>query len=184
MNIDHHVEVDGNYYSVPYQLIRQQVEVRLTATTVEVLHRGRRVASHARTQGRGQYSTVDKHRPVAHQKHLEWTPSRLVRWAETVGPRTGRLVQRLLESRPHPEQGYRSCLGIMRLGKRFGTERLEAASGRALAIEAISYRSVKSILEKGLDQVPLEQDVSSRAPVDHHNLRGADYYGKQEASSC
>lgn len=185
VNIDHHVEVAGNYYSVPYQLIRQEVEVRLTATTVEVLQRGQRVASHARSHSKGRYITDDRHRPAAHRKHLEWTPSRLAAWAETVGPETARLVNAILESRPHPEQGYRSCLGVMRLGRRFGTERLEAACGRALLLGALSYRSVKSILEKGLDRQPLEAAAARPAPVRHPNLRGAAYYANKEgASSC
>jgi len=185
VNIDHHVEVDHNYYSVPHRLVRREVEVRLTATTVEVLHRGQRVASHVRSYGRGQYLTDERHRPAAHQRHLEWTPSRLIRWAEAVGPETARLVRTLLETRPHPEQGYRSCLGIIRLGRRFGSARLEAACGRALLLGALSYRSVRSILEKGLDRLPLEAPGQPPAPIRHPNLRGARYYGDEGgASSC
>lgn len=185
MNIDHHVEVDRNYYSVPYPLVRQEVEVRLTATTVEVLHRGQRVASHVRSYGRGQYITDDQHRPAAHRRHLEWTPSRLIRWAETVGPQTARLVSTLLESRPHPEQGYRSCLRILRLGRQLGAARLEAACQRALVLGTASYRSVRSILDKGLDRLPLEAPGQPLAPIRHPNLRGAGYYAHERGGpSC
>lgn len=185
VNIDHHVEVADNFYSVPYQLVQQAVEVRLTATTVEILYRGQRVAAHTRVFGKGQYVTNDHHRPTAHQKHLEWTPDRLVHWAESVGPNTGRLVQVILASRPHPEQGYRSCLGIIRLAKHYSVPRLEAAAGRALALGAHSYHSVKSILGKGLDRLPLEAEVSGPAPIPHQNLRGADYYSQnKEVPSC
>lgn len=185
MNIDHHVEVDRNYYSVPYPLVRQEVEVRLTATTVEVLHRGQRVASHVRSYGRGQYITDDQHRPAAHRRHLEWTPSRLIRWAETVGPQTARLVSTLLESRPHPEQGYRSCLRILRLGRQLGAARLEAACQRALVLGTASYRSVRSILDKGLDRLLLEAPGQPLAPIRHPNLRGAGYYAHERGGpSC
>ncbi len=176
VNIDYHVEVDRNFYSVPYQLVGQEVEVRLTAGTVEVFHRVQRVASHRRSHGRGQTLTDPQHRPAAHQRHLEWTPSRLIRWAEGIGPQTAALVRTLLESYPHPEQGYRSCLGILRLAKRFGPARLEAACGRALRLGARSYRSVRSILDHGLDRLPLEAQDQAPAPVHHLNLRGAAYY--------
>ncbi len=179
VNIDYHATVDRNHYSVPYQLARESVDVRLTATTVELFHRGQRVASHRRCYGQGQYITDPAHRPASHQKHLEWTPSRLIRWAQTFGPGTGRFVQRLLEERPHPEQGYRSCLGLMRLGRHYGPERLEAACCRALTSGAVSYRSVKSILETGLDRVPLEQAEARPVPA-HEHVRGAAYYQSRE----
>lgn len=185
VNIDYHVEVDHNYYSVPYQLVKREVDVRLTATTVEVLHKGQRVASHVRSYRRGEYITDPKHRPASHQKYLEWTPSRIINWAQTSGPYTAELVSAIMAQRPHPEQGYRSCLGIMRLGKRYSTERLEAAAQRALALGAASYRSTKSILEKGLDRMPIEPPPASQPVADHPNVRGAAYYGGKEArASC
>lgn len=150
--------------------------MRLTAMTVEVLHDGKRVASHARSYKRGHYSTDPGHRPAAHQRHLEWTPSRLVRWAESVGPQTARRVGTILEQRSHPEQGFRSCLGIMRLGKRYTPERLEAAATRAVTIGAFSYRSVKSILEKRLDRAPAAPAAAPPPVVEHPNLRGSTYY--------
>lgn len=186
VNIDYHVEVENNYYSVPYQLVRQEVEVRFTNTTVEVLHKGQRVASHARSYKKGgDYVTEPKHMPLAHQKYLEWTPSRIVQWAKTVGPNTAKLVQAILDSKPHPEQGYRSCIGIIRMGKHYSPERVEAAAERALSVGATSYRSVKSILEKGLDRIPLVEPTKME-PVTHHaNVRGAGYYSvKEERTPC
>ena len=176
VNIDYHVEVDGHYYSVPHQLARQVCDVRLTTTTVEVLQRGRRVASHPRSHGRGGHTTLSEHMPESHRRHLEWTPGRIVRWAQTSGPSTAAVVDEILRSRPHPEQGFRSCLGILRLGKRYGDERLEAACTRALALRAFSYRSVESILRRGLDRQPLNTSVLTTPSVAHDSVRGAPYY--------
>lgn len=184
VNIDYHIEVEHNYYSVPYQLAQKEVDVRVTSGTVEVLHKGQRVALHPRSYGKGRFSTDPNHRPEKHQKYLEWTPSRLVSWAQTVGSDTAGLVQALLESRPHTEQGYRSCLGIMSLSKKYSHERLEAACRRALAIGAISYRSVKSILEKGLDQIPPEDSLRRPQAVQHDNLRGPGYYSQKGVLPC
>ena len=176
-NIDYHVQVADNFYSVPYQLVNVELDVRLTGATVEVLHSGQRVASHPRSHGKGQYITNPQHRPAAHQKHLEWTPSRIVRWAETAGPATAQLVQAVMAARPHPEQGYRACLGILRLGNRFTPERLEAAAKRAVAIGANSYRSVESILNQSLDRIALTAETGGPPPTpDHPNVRGPEYY--------
>jgi len=179
VNIDYHIEVDRHYYSVPYQLIHGKVEVRLTDTTVEVLLKGRRVASHLRSSLPGKHTTLSEHMPKSHQKYLQWTPSRLIRWAGTIGPHTQKLVAFILENRPHPEQGYRSCLGVLRLRKRYSPERLEAACARALAFKAYSYKNVESILKNGLDQQPLDRFSSSQTPLPllaHENLRGKHYY--------
>src|ERR1039457_2167586 len=138
VNIDYHVEFDNHWYSVPYQLTQQEVEVRATAATVEIFHRGLRVASHARSHVAHVATTVNDHRPKAHQRHLEWTPSRLVDWAKTIGPATGELFDRIMASKPHPEQGYRSCLGILRLSKQYTNQRVEAAARRAIALGACS----------------------------------------------
>lgn len=176
-NIDYHVLADHNYYSVPYQLVHADLDLRLTATTVEIFHANRRVASHVRAYGKGHYTTDPQHRPAAHQRHLEWTPSRIIQWAESSGPHTAQLVQAILTNKPHPEQGYRSCLGVLRLGQRFTTERLEAAAKRAIQIQATSYSSVKSILEHGLDRVAVEPDQSGSQPIAAHaNVRGPEYY--------
>jgi len=181
VQLDSHVTVEGACYSVPHALVREEVDVRLTCCTVEAFYRGRRVACHARSYRPGHYVTDEGHLPASHRKHLEWTPRRLVSWAETVGHSTGRLIRMILESRPHPEQGYRSCLGIMRLGRRYDHRRLEAACHRALRIGAHSYRSVKSILERGLDQKPLESPRQAGRIVRHANVRGASYYARKEA---
>lgn len=176
VNIDYHIEVERHYYSVPHPLIRKQVDVRLTASSVEILYGGKRVAAHLRSARVGGFTTHPSHRPKSHQKHVEWTPDRLIRWGQSVGSATGALVQRILETKPHPEQGYRACLGLLRLGKRYSGERLEAACFRALRSGATSYRSVKSILEHALDQVPLEEQTHLDLPAEHENVRGASYY--------
>lgn len=176
VSIDYHVELDGHYYSVPHALIHEQVELRSTATTVEAFNRGKRVASHARSSERGRHTTVEEHMPRAHREHRDWSPTRLITWATTIGPNTAALVDAILRERTHPEQGYRSCLGILRLSKRYSPERLEAATTRALGVGARSYRHVDSILKRGLDRVALEEPATDRPPVDHENVRGRDYY--------
>ncbi len=170
-------ELRGHYYSVPYALIHEQVDGRLTATTVEILHRGQRVAVHVRSHGRGRHTTDPAHMPKAHQRHLEWTPSRLTTWARTIGPQTAALVQAILADRPHPEQGYRSCRGLLRLGKRYGEPRLEAACARAVLVGARSYRHVDSMLKHGLDRldVPEASTQLTLTPA-HDHLRGPAYY--------
>jgi transposase len=177
VNIDYHIEAGRHYYSVPYQLVREQVEVRSTSATVEVLFKHKRVASHQRSYRPGGFTTLPEHMPKSHQKYLEWTPSRLIRWAEQHGPMTKKLVAAILESRPHPEQGFRSCIGIMRLGKQYPHHRLEAACERALAIRAYSYKNVESILKNGLDQQSLSSNQDDHTqPLTHLNVRGKGYY--------
>jgi transposase len=181
VNIDYHVEVDRHYYSVPHRLIHEQVEVRLTARTVEIFFQSERLASHPRSFRRGRHTTVPEHMPKAHRKHMEWTPSRIIRWAETIGSKTAELVQVILAERPHPEQGYRSCLGILRLSKRYGKDRLEAACARAVAVKARSYRHVDNILKNGMDRLPLFDHLETKRepPALHENVRGKDYYGQE-----
>jgi transposase len=176
VNIDYHVEVAGHYYSVPYQLVKKTLEARYSERTVECFHKGQRVASHPRSLLKGRHTTVPEHMPAAHRSYAEWTPQRLIRWAEHNGPATAGMVQTILERRAHPQQGFRSCLGIMRLGKRFGEERLEAACRRALTLNACSYKSIESILRQGLDgqAVPEQQELD--LVLEHENIRGADYY--------
>ena len=175
--IDYHVELAGHYYSVPFTLRGQRLELCYTAATIEVLHKGQRVASHVRSVVRGRHTTVAEHMPKSHRAHLEWSPERIARWAQTVGPQTRTLVEAIFADRPHPEQGYRSCLGILRLAKRFGDARLEAACTRAVAVRARSYRHVESILKHGLDRVPApDSSPQDGVPVPHVNLRGRDYY--------
>jgi transposase len=179
LNIDYHVELDHHYYSAPHALVHELLEARLTATTVELFHHGERVASHLRSYRRGAPTTLAEHMPKAHQKHLEWSPSRIIHWGASIGPKTRDLVEAILAERRHPEQGYRSCLGILRLGKRYGQERLEAAAARAVAVRARSYRHVESILKNGLDRLPSPAeptDAAGATPVTHENIRGGGYY--------
>jgi len=175
VNIDYHVEADGHYYSVPYQLVGQRVDVRLCTNSVEVFHRAKRVASHLRSSVKAKHTTLRAHMPDSHRRHAEWTPGRIVEWAAKTGPAVAALAEAIMAARPHPEQGYRSCLGIIRLGERYGTERLEAACARALSARALSYRSVESILRHGLESQPLAE-VRPRAHSAHANLRGPSYY--------
>lgn len=177
VNIDYHIEVDGHYYSVPYQLRTKQVDVRLKALTLDVLFKNRRIVTHQRSFQKGKFTTLDEHRPKAHQQYLEWTPSRIIRWAEKTGPATAKLVETIMSTKPHPEQGFRSCLGIMSLGKKYSNERLEAAANRALRIKGYSYKSVKSILKLNLDKVVVTEQKEVIADIEHDNIRGEQYYG-------
>jgi transposase len=179
VNIDYHVDVEHHLYSVPHRLIHQTVDLRLSATTLEVFQRGTRIWVHRRNHHPG-YTTVPEHMPHAHRSHMEWSPSRLIRWGATVGPHTAALVEQILASRPHPEQGYRSCLGLLRLTKQYGPERVEAASARAVAVGARSYRHVETMLKHGLDRVPLEADDPPPSPRRvHDNVRGPAYYQQE-----
>jgi len=176
VHIDYHVEVGGHYYSVPYQLVKKQLDVRITATIIECFHKGNRVASHRRSMLKGRHTTVREHMPPRHRKYADWTPERFLRWAAKVGPHTAGLAEKILATRAHPQQAYRTLLGIMRLGGSYSEQRLEAACARALAIDAASFRSVESILKNGLDSKPLpDKDVQS-LPLVHDNIRGAQYY--------
>jgi transposase len=176
VGIDYHVQVDHSFYSVPYALLKQEVHVCLTARVVEIFHKGERVASHARSARSGRHVTLDAHMPPAHRAYGDWSPERLVRWAGQAGGHTQQVVEQILASRIHPQQGFRSCLGIMRLGKEYGQDRLEAACRRAAALGAASYRSIASILKNNLDTVPLERPEPDRPAPLHQNIRGASYY--------
>jgi transposase len=176
VNIDYHIAFDANLYSVSYTLVQERVEVRATPTTIEIFHKGQRVASHVRGHGREQVFTQREHRPKSHQAHLEWTPSRMVNWAEQIGPHTAKLFERILAEKPHPEMGYRSCLGIIRLAEQYSSTRMEAAADRALRAGACRYQSVKSILKNSLDQQPLPEAPPLPLPPSHDNIRGAEYF--------
>ncbi|MCJ7751436.1 MAG: IS21 family transposase, partial [Armatimonadetes bacterium] len=180
VNIDYHVEVDRHWYSVPHALIRQQVEVCLSAHTVEILHRGKRVASHLRSFSQGRHTTVLEHMPRHHREYVQWSPQRLIRWAQQTGDATAQLVEQILSSRAHPVQGYRACLGILRLGRQHGAARLEAACFRALALGALTYQSIKSILKHGLENQPLPPRPIAHTPIRHAHIRGAHYYAQED----
>jgi transposase len=176
VNIDYHVEVAGHYYSVPHALVKKVLEARVGAHTVECFYRGQRVASHLRSPLKGRHTTVAEHMPEAHRQYAQWTPERIIRWAEQSGPATAGVIQTILERRAHPQQGFRSALGLLRLGKGFGEERLEAACRRALRIGACSYKSIESILRQGLDRQALPEPAQPPLSIAHENIRGADYY--------
>jgi hypothetical protein len=158
---------------VPYNLVQELVEIRSTPTTVEILHQGTRIASHLRSRGRGQVITIEEHRPKSHRAHLEWTPSRMVHWAGTIGPNTARLFERIMNDKPYGD-GLSRCLGIIRLADKYSPQRVEAASERALLTGACPYKSVESILRNSLDQAPPSFPPPASTPP-HDNIRGSEY---------
>lgn len=172
VNIDYHIVYDDHFYSVPYQFRGEVVEVRATSTTVEVFRRGKRIASHPRGLPDYKASTIIEHRPKSHQQYGGWPPERIINWAKKIGPSTTALAEAIMASKKYPELGYRACMGVLRLSKKFGDARLEAACSRALAIRGFSYKSVKSILESNLDQRPLPEKPHQLSIV-HANIRGA-----------
>jgi transposase len=180
---DYHVEVDKHFYSVPYKLVGKELEARYTATAVEILHSGQRVACHVRSREQGQYTTLREHMPPTHRAYAEETPQKLLAWAATIGPATLQVAETIL-SRPHPLQGFNSCLGLKRLAREFGADRLEGACHRAVAINGASYKSLRSILQRGLDRHDVKETAHDTLPASHENVRGASYYQSQGDSSC
>jgi transposase len=178
VHVDYHVQVEGHYYSVPYKLLKKQLDVRITAMTVEMFLKNRRVASHVRSRKKYGYTTLIEHMPDSHKHYAEWSVERLVAWAHQAGGQTALLITRIIDSRPIPQQGFKPCLGIMNLGKSYGMDRLEAACNRALAFNAISYKSIQSILKTGLDSqpVPGQEGHQMELAIDHENIRGPEYY--------
>jgi transposase len=176
VNIDYHIEVAGHYYSVPHALVKKTLEARIGEHTVECFHRGERVASHPGLQLKGRHTTLAEHMPEAHRQYAQWTPERIIRWAEKTGPATATLILSILQRRAHPQQGFRSAPGILRLGRGFGDERLEAACRRALHIGSYSYKSIESILRQGLDRQMPAAPTQVELPIAHENIRGAGYY--------
>ena len=180
VNIDYHVDVERHYYSVPHALVGQYLMARYTDTTVECLHKGGRVAVHVRSYQIGKFTTLPEHMPKSHQKHLKWTPGRLLKWGEKIGPGTRAVVQWQFDNRPHPEQGYRACLGLLSLSKDYGEERLEGACRRALTIGCPTGKRIKMILVAKLDQhpdmFPAAETPAPTASRSHANVRGANYF--------
>jgi len=175
VHIDYHVEVERHRYSVPHALVGQQLEARLTTTVVELMHRGQRVASHARNSRQGGFTTTTAHMPAAHRAQMEWTPTRLIHWGASIGPATAEAVTRLMAENRHPEHGYRACLGLLSLSKRYGKARLEAACMLALQIGACQYRHVRDILKNNRDRSAPATTTDWVSP-DHVHLRGPGYY--------
>jgi transposase len=179
VNIDYHVEVHGHYYSVPYELKGEQLDARVTARLIEVLRRGWRVASHPRNGQAGRHTTDPGHMPKAHREYLEWTPSRIIAWAGKIGPDCARAVETIIAGRQHPEQGYRSALGVIRLAKGYTDTRVNAACRRAVTLDVCAFRSIKSILQTGKDQ-EATAEIPAGAPTVHHaNVRGSGYYATE-----
>jgi transposase len=177
LNIDYHIEFEHHLYSAPHTLLREELWVRATATAIEIFHLGTRVTCHVRSYIRNGRTTKAEHMPSTHRAHAEWTPSRILGWAETLGPNTRAFCEAILQERRHPEWGYRSCLGLFRLAKKYGDARVEAASARALFAGARSYRHVLTILQHNLDQQPLPTpEQPAAAGTTHENVRGRDYY--------
>ncbi len=176
VHIDYHVELEHHYYSVPYQLIGKEMRLRFTATRVECWYRGKQMALHVRSYKKGTHTTLAEHMPKSHQKHRDWTPGRFLNWATGIGIATVRLVNYLLESKSHPEQGYLSCLGLLNLSKRFDPVRLEKACDRAWQLGTKSRRSVESLLKHSLEDKQATTSACASIPTAHENLRGNHYY--------
>jgi transposase len=175
VGLDYHVEVESFFYSVPHALIRQQVDVCITAHTIEVFHRGKRVAAHARRYGGRRHGTDPEHMPSAHRRYAEWTLERFQRWGQTIGPSTEGLIIAILAHRPHPEQGFRTCLGIMRLLRGIDPVRAERVAGRAIEIGALNYKSIASILAHNLDR-HANAPAAEQSAIVHSNIRGPRYF--------
>jgi transposase len=176
VGVDYHVEVEAHFYSVPYRFARREVEVRLTPRTVEVFVKGERIAAHLRSSGNHRHTTVPAHMPSSHRRYADWTVGRIRQEAAAIGPATSALCELILERRPHPEQGFRSCLGIVRLVRPFGADRVEAAATRAIEIGTLTYGSVRSILDNKLDRQAAQSRPVDAVPVLHSNIRGPRYY--------
>lgn len=174
--IDYHVEFEKKFYSVPYQLLRQPVMVRATEQTIEIFHKGNRVASHVRAIGGTLFVTLDEHRPPSHKAYLEWSPERFLRWAEKIGPASASIIKLRLNSRQHPEQSFRSCLGILGLSKKYGEDRLEAACDRGLRYGIHFYKGIKNILDHNYDRIREQQKTTTAVVPVHDNVRGKSYY--------
>jgi transposase len=174
--IDYHIEVEGHYYSVPYQLRGKQLDARITDETVECFLQRKRIASHRRSFEKGRHTTVNSHMPKGHQEYAEWTPERLIRWAGKNGSQTAAMTEVILSSRQHAQQSFRSAMGLISLAKMYTPQRLEAACELALEGGATSYKSIKSILASGLDQQPRQQSLPDIQPIAHDNIRGGHYY--------
>ena len=180
LNIDYHASFDDHFYSAPYTLIGEMLWCRAGPRTIELFHRGKRVASHLRSFVKYHYTTAAEHRPASHRAHLEWPPSRLISWGRSIGEHTAALIEHVIRSKPHPEQGYRSALGILRLAKKCGEQRLERACEKAINIRSPSYKTVKTMLDQRMEAVPLRGETpATDESVDllgAANVRGRNYY--------
>jgi transposase len=178
VHLDYHIEYENHYYSVPYQLVKEEVFVHAGDTTLAIFYQGKQVALHPRSHLKGGHTTDPAHMAKAHRKHQEWSPQRFLHWATSIGPHTEVVIRHQLESRRHPEHGYRACLGLLNLTKKYGKQRLEAACKRAQHIGGMQYKNIASILNKSLDKLPLENETTEPCtlPLLHDNVRGPGYY--------
>ncbi len=174
--VDYHVDVDRHYYSVPYQLQKEQLDVRITRRIVECFHKGKRVASHVRSDVKGGHTTVIAHMPTAHRDYAQWTPERFIKWGRSIGEKTAISANIIMSKKRHPQQGFRACMGLMNMGKQYSNERLEAACNRAIVTNCVSYKSIKSILSTGLDKQALPEMQTSQETPEHDNIRGPKYF--------
>lgn len=178
VNFNYHIQVDDHYYSVPYQLLHERLDVRQTVSTIEAFYKGKRIAAHVRSYFKGGYTTLNEHMPSSHRAYAEWSPARFIQWAGKIGEATARLIEQVLGGRAYQEQAFRSCLGIIQLSRSYPPERVEAAAKRALKYKTFSYRSMKAILSGGLDQRQDQEDPPA-GPLSlplHQNIRGPEYY--------
>jgi transposase len=176
LGFDYHIEIDRHYYSAPYQLIKEKLEVRMTENTVEIFHKNKRIISHIRSHRKGSHTTISEHMPTRHQKHMQWTPGRLLNWGKSIGPQTLIVTKHILQKKDHPEQGYRACLGLLNLAKAYSKERLETACGRAVFYNIFTRRSVANILKEGADKQPLPTNDTEPKNLNHENIRGPKYF--------
>ena len=183
VGIDYHVRFDSNFYSVPYKYIHSNTDIKATERIIEVFLNGESIASHMRAYEVYNYITKEEHMPQNHQDMLKWTPKRIKDWANKIGTQTGLLISELIKSRAHPEQAYRSCLGILGLAREYDNNSLELACKRANHFGSLSYKKVKNILKSGLFQEDTEEAIiNETVSSDHSNLRGKEYY--QSEADC
>ena len=176
INVDYHFAFDNHYYSVPHRYIHEVVEIHATSKVIECFHNSTRIAVHTRNDARYKHSTLAEHMPVAHREHAEWTPERIKRWADKIGPQTAKFIEHMIASRAFPQQAFRACLGLLRLGKRYGEDRLEKACATALLAGATRYQQVEAILKNKLDSIPHSQAEPTPILSSHENIRGSTYY--------
>lgn len=177
VGINYHVDIEGHHYSAPYQYVQKQVEVRFSDTIVEIFYKAERIASHVRLFRKGDYSTKAEHMPPSHQKYVSWTPERMIRWAAETGDFAAQVAEKILGGKIHPEQGFKSVLGLIRLGEKFGKDRLNAACKRALDLGSARYKTVQSILTRNLEcDLKREEPNSDKELPEHENIRGSSYY--------
>lgn len=176
VNIDYHVEFERHYYSVPYSFIHKEVEIRVTKDMVEIYNSNKKIITHKRSYLLGKHTTITEHMPSQHQKHAEWTPQRMLGWAESVGPCVKECFDIIINKSAHPEQGFRACLGILRLGKVYNNKRLEDACLRSITYGHVSYKTVKNILANNLDKIKIQKREEEPTDLQHENIRGASYY--------